>query len=163
LLAFIRKWLFSVAEPSATKLPLQHLLLRYWLPAIAWTFFIFQLAGPSYGFHQSDGKLQILLHWLHFHIKQETVDMVNGFIRKSGHVAVYWILSLLWFRVLRGVPITIHWDKKWMWTALVICLSVASVDEYHQLYVLGRSGEWHDVLLDMVGAGYAQWILYRMH
>jgi len=154
--------LFPVADASTATNTKLRLILLYWLPAIAWTLFILRLSGPSYGFHHSDGRLQTLLQWLHIHIRQETTDMVNGFIRKSGHVVVYWILSLLWFRALRGVSKIMDIRMRWIWTALVICLCVASIDEYHQFHVLGRSGEWHDILLDMIGAGYAQWLIFRI-
>ncbi|MDF2545716.1 MAG: hypothetical protein K0R93_614 [Anaerosolibacter sp.] len=70
------------------------------------------------------------------------------YIRKTGHLAEYFILSVLvcnalWISGLRGVKLY----------SVTFYMSVvyASLDEFHQSFVPGRGPQVEDVLLDGVG------------
>ena len=48
-----------------------------------------------------------------------------------------------------------------MMISLLICLIYAFSDEIHQLFVLGRSGEFRDVLIDFCGSILGYFIINR--
>ena len=68
-------------------------------------------------------------------------------VRKSAHIFAYFVLGVLVFRALRqtGLARPILW-------AIIICATYAATDEFHQLFVPGRSGEVRDILIDTVAA-----------
>ena len=76
-------------------------------------------------------------------------DIINFSIRKAAHFGVYLVLGLLVFNGLIHSSIP---RSKAIILALLICVLYAISDEFHQLYVPGRSGQVSDVLLDSSGA-----------
>lgn len=88
------------------------------------------------------------------------VELLSFFERKAAHMFLYFILALLvWFAVCfftrrPGMRIGL--------TALA-CVLLATLDEYHQTMVPGRSGELRDVLVDLCGAGAALGFLALPH
>ena len=73
----------------------------------------------------------------------------HHYLRKTGHVAGYGILSLL---LLRGWSATFGQTQALLWrTALLSWLGtafVASMDEWHQSFIPSRTGTWRDAVLD---------------
>ena len=99
----------------------------------------------------------------------------NSILRKSGHFLGYAILSWLVFRALKlthrgrlrlvlqrrwGIFFRDLWQREWALIAILFTLVTASYDELHQVTLASRTGTWHDVLLDTVGAVLMQWMLY---
>src|ERR1700694_238428 len=108
-------------------------LLSLWAPVLIWCGFIFYLSSiPHLRFVQS--------HW----------DLL---IRKIGHFGVYGILARLIARALTGSTFW-PWRKIFLWS-LVSTVLYACSDEYHQRSVAGRSGAFHDVVIDGAGAWFA--------
>ena len=66
-------------------------------------------------------------------------------VRKSAHVFVYIVLSILIFTVLIEY---FEFNKRLVIYSIIFCLLYSISDEVHQLFILGRSGEIRDVLLD---------------
>jgi VanZ family protein len=69
---------------------------------------------------------------------------------KVAHVLEYGILGILWARAAKT-----SWPH---WTFLLVLASISLftglygvIDEWHQLYVSGRSADWHDALADLCG------------
>lgn len=73
----------------------------------------------------------------------------HRYLRKTGHVLGYGMLSLL---LLRGWRATLGDAHAWMWrTALLAWVGtafVASMDEWHQSFIPSRMGSPRDVVLD---------------
>jgi VanZ family protein len=87
---------------------------------------------------------------------------LNLFARKVAHFVVYAVLSGLFFRAFRASDRDPRaWRSRWMWLSLTVCFATASGDELRQALTLLRSGEVHDVLLDMFGAASMQWVIWR--
>lgn len=83
-------------------------------------------------------------------------DQWNFFIRKASHFTEYGIFStliLLFFRTFK------RFRKKCFIIAGGISFLYASLDEFHQLFVPGRSGSFIDVLIDTAGALFALLII----
>lgn len=70
--------------------------------------------------------------------------MINNFIRKSAHVFLYFILSIL-------VSNALKYKDKWIIYTTIICLMYAISDEIHQYFVPGRGPHIIDVLIDSIG------------
>lgn len=104
-------------------------------------------------------------HWLypilHFltGMDHTQFDIWHPYIRKSGHVLGYGTLSVLLFlawRTTLRLPSRCTWAWRWAVVSLSMTALVASLDEWHQLYLPGRTGAFHDVVLDSVAALAAQ-------
>lgn len=80
---------------------------------------------------------------------REIARAIEGFVRKAAHMTEYAILSILLY-VWIG-----YWDMI-VWKRAVLSMIIASLyaasDEFHQLFVAGRSGRVIDVLIDSSGA-----------
>lgn len=63
-----------------------------------------------------------------------------------GHLAAYFVLGFL---VLWAFG---HTGRSAKWLTVVICTLYGATDEFHQLFVDGRSAQWHDLLNDAIGA-----------
>lgn len=63
-----------------------------------------------------------------------------------GHLVAYYVLGLfVWWGIGNNRP-----SAKWL--TVIICALYGVTDEWHQLYVDGRSAEWIDLLNDTIGA-----------
>ena len=70
-------------------------------------------------------------------------------VRKTAHFIIYLTLGILVLSFIREFRCL---DYKSLVIAIIICFLYACSDEFHQLFVSGRSGEIKDVLLDTIGA-----------
>lgn len=79
------------------------------------------------------------------------VALVNAPLRKLAHATVYCILAILLLAISR----IIFSHRKYLLSCFVVlglCLAFALTDEYHQLFVDGRTGQMLDVIIDFIGA-----------
>lgn len=80
----------------------------------------------------------------------EIVASLQFLARKSAHFSIYMILGVLSFLTF------ISYEKLLFALRLTtsggICLLYATSDEFHQLFIPGRSGEVRDVMIDFSGA-----------
>jgi len=70
-------------------------------------------------------------------------------IRKGAHFSVYAVLGLLSFNAFLQSGVR---EKKALFFAWLLATAYAGVDEYHQTFIPGRSGEVTDVMIDSAGA-----------
>ena len=81
--------------------------------------------------------------------KEEIMSKVDTAFRKVAHASVFLVLSVLVCFLVKEYTLNI---KKILIISAIICFLYACSDEIHQLYVIGRSGEVKDVLIDNIGA-----------
>ena len=81
--------------------------------------------------------------------REEKIDRYVKFIRKSAHFTLYLILGLLIINAIYEYKLE---DTKTILLALSLAFLYATSDEFHQLFVPGRSGEVLDVLIDTLGS-----------
>ena len=86
--------------------------------------------------HPSEGKLEALI------IK------LNQPLRKVVHAGEYLVLSILLIVLLTTMGIK---GKKVYFITIITCFLYACTDEYHQTFVVGRSGRFIDTLIDTTG------------
>ncbi|WP_234123141.1 VanZ family protein [Clostridium hydrogenum] len=87
-------------------------------------------------------------------------EKFNLFIRKNAHAFEYCVLAvvitiLLFCFGLKGKGAIVY--------ILFICLLYAVLDEFHQLYVPGRTSQVSDVLVDFLGANLGMWFSYLIY
>lgn len=73
--------------------------------------------------------------------------LLEFFFRKGAHVAEYAVLTMLWFK-------TLHFSifgKYRIIISPVMAILYAVSDEWHQSYIIGRTGHAIDVAVDSIG------------
>lgn len=124
-----------------------------WLFVIIWMVLIFLFSNES-GITSTNTSNLIVKKVIFledcFGISFETLTF---FIRKSAHFILYFILGIFILNATKGIK------NDWL-TALLLCLLYACTDEVHQLFVMGRSGELKDVLIDFIGSSLGVYCCY---
>ncbi len=125
----------------------------YWAPPVVWMMLILWLSSDSFGQAKTGAFLMPLLRWLFPGATNEALDLTHVAVRKLGHLTVYAVLALLWYRAFvrgRSLP-----AGRSAWLAGAIAVAWAAVDESRQSLTLTRTGSVADVVIDAVGAATA--------
>lgn len=81
--------------------------------------------------------------------EEQLIEKLNQPLRKCMHASVYFVLSILIFNCLKTFKIS-------GWKTVIIPIGIAFLyactDEFHQLFVAGRTSQFTDVLIDTFGA-----------
>jgi len=133
-----------------------------WLAALLWLGLI---AFESTNALSAAKTSRILYPLLHFLLGLDPIRFLTWhfFLRKTGHVIGYAVMSLLFYRAWKvtisvsGYP---RWSIVWASIAFTMTALVASLDEWHQTFLPSRTGTIHDVLLDSTAALVAQLLIY---
>ena len=80
--------------------------------------------------------------------RKEVINKFNKPLRKIAHATEYCILSILIIIALTKSGLK---EKKAIIISLLISIIYACSDEYHQTFINGRTGQFNDVLIDMLG------------
>lgn len=78
------------------------------------------------------------------------MDLLTFCLRKAAHMGAYFILAGLLLWALRA---WLDSPGRRAGAALLLTGLLAGLDEFHQTFVPGRSGQVRDVLIDLTGAG----------
>jgi VanZ family protein len=108
--------------------------LHLWLPVVAWMALIFSLSAQRDLPHPE-------AHWASL--------LISG----GAHAFMFGILAMLWARALVGRPRT---------CAFCVTVLYALSDEFHQLFVPGRTADPVDLLCDALGALAGLWLWAHM-
>jgi VanZ family protein len=134
--------------------------LKYWLPALAWQGVIAIFSTRVFGAGRTGIWLRLLLEALHVQVTQPTFETLHYLWRKGAHFFAYGVLSLLMFRALRGTDLLPReWKLRYLMISFFVCVLTAIVDETHQYFTPGRTGNPNDVLLDSVAAAFVQMVI----
>ena len=76
-------------------------------------------------------------------------------VRKSAHFLIYFVLGLLVLNSFNN-------DKKYLVYSIIICFLYSITDEVHQIFVVGRSAEVLDVLIDTTGSSLGVLLLHKI-
>ena len=77
--------------------------------------------------------------------KEIIVKNSSFYIRKIAHLTEYLILGFLMFNLLKQYSVTN------IYYAIGLSILYSCTDEFHQLFISGRSGSIRDVLIDSIG------------
>ena len=131
-------------------------LVRAWWPAVVWIGLITFESTDFFSSEHTGSLLYTLLTRLFGQINFYDFLIFHHYLRKTGHVVGYGMLSLLLLRGWRATLGRVH--TLLLRTALLSWLGtafVAAMDEWHQSYIPSRTGTVWDVALDSVaGVGF---------
>lgn len=88
---------------------------------------------------------------------EQIVDKLNHPLRKVAHASEYFIFTTLILIALKNSGVN---GIKMFTVAFVICFIYACTDEYHQIFVNGRTGQFSDTLIDTLG-GFISCVMYK--
>lgn len=132
-----------------------------WLITVLWMILIYKLSDES-GTESTVRTSSVLLYFRMIIGKQIFSEFL---IRKMAHMIEFSVLTIFSFLAIRATnkisvktsyaynPVKfIKSDNEvYIVFALWFCTFYAIIDEYHQLFITGRSGSIYDVLIDLVG------------
>lgn len=127
------------------------------LICLAWILVIYAFSAMNAASSTSitDEALKVLAH---IRTNNEHIDALFTYltknhsifyiIRKMAHMFVFCVLQIVAFNLLRFLNIS--FIKSIIFSILIV-FGYACVDEFHQLFVDGRSGLFSDVIIDTIG------------
>lgn len=120
------------------------ILCIIWMLVIFW--FSAQVADDSQ--EMSDFFVHLLDAVFSLDIMRNEIirDMTSFLVRKAAHMSEYAVLAILF-----GLTIREYKKEPWLLLALAATAAYVATDEFHQLFVPGRSGQLKDVLIDTAG------------
>jgi VanZ family protein len=138
--------------------------LKYWIPAICVAVLISTFSTHYFSSAETSKLLIPFLHWIFPAASLHTLNRMHTAIRKLAHVTEFGVFSIAVFHGVRGERY--GWRPKWALITLIIAVSYAGLDEWHQSFVPMRDARFRDVLIDSTGALLAQvlvWIYAKLH
>jgi len=87
-------------------------------------------------------------------------DSISTFlIRKSAHIFMFFVLGALLYLLMKSFKLS---RNKRIGFSILIAAIYGVVDELHQTFVPGRSGELRDVAIDTIGASLGVALCYNI-
>lgn len=124
-----------------------------WLAVIIWMAVIFYLSSQTStdSNRLSTGVTEHVAYTVEYVSASEDMNILhlNRVVRKNAHFIAYLILGILVIQAMRRFSIA--WQKCVVYS-LLICITYAVSDEWHQQFVPGRGPEIRDVWIDSIGA-----------
>lgn len=120
--------------------------LRAWIILIIWMGIIFLLSHQPNSGKATYNVIENILPSIQ---TPSLLNTINFIIRKSAHLIEYFILAFLTVSLLK------EYTSKQIIIfiiSLFFCFSYAVTDEYHQLFIQGRTGALKDVFIDTTGS-----------
>ena len=117
---------------------------------IFWLLAAIFIAQSIFGFSSqtSHESSSLSLQFAKWFVPFMELDTAQFMIRKLAHFTIYTSLS---FSVFRSMSFLFP-EKKHLWLfCILFVIAYACLDEFHQLFVNGRSGEFRDVFIDSCG------------
>lgn len=91
--------------------------------------------------------------------KEAYADLLNPPLRKAAHMTEYAVLAMLFFLFFKMMDVP---KRRNYLISILLTFLYATSDEFHQLFVPGRSGSVKDVLIDSTGGVIAVLLLFAV-
>lgn len=134
-------------------------LIYRWLAVIVWMVIIYILSDQpaSISDELSVGIIDRVfsIFGINISLNQDLLQLFNYIIRKSAHFVTFFTLGILLCHAIIKKAIV----KEYL-IVVGIAFLYAVFDEVHQLFVVGRSGQISDVVIDFAGVLLAVLIYY---
>jgi VanZ family protein len=137
--------------------------LKYWLPAICVAILISLFSTHYFSSQQTARVIIPVLRWFLPFASFRTLNRMHTLIRKLAHVTEFGVFSTSVFYGVRGKRS--GWQLNWAVYTLLIAVTYAGLDEWHQTFVPLREARVRDVLIDSIGALLAQifvWVVPQL-
>lgn len=124
-----------------------------WMLLVIWMIFIFIMSSFNGNISSNQsGSIADLIYNL-FNISD--TEKVSLIVRKCAHVSEFFILGILVINLIS------KYNVKYSYLiSFIVCVLYASSDEFHQLFVPGRSGQVTDIFIDMIGTIFSLLAMY---
>lgn len=110
---------------------------------ILWCLLIFYFSNqPGSVSSHSSG---LIVKMVRIIIPTGNIELLTFIIRKLAHMFLYFMLTILTYNCFKQF----NFKKKYL--IILFCFLYAISDEIHQLFIVNRSCELRDVLIDMIG------------
>lgn len=124
-----------------------------WMLLVIWMIFIFIMSSFNGNISSNQsGSIADLIYNL-FNISN--TEKVSLIVRKCAHVSEFFILGILVINLVSKYNV-----KHISFISFIVCVLYASSDEFHQLFVPGRSGQVTDIFIDMIGTIFSLLVMY---
>lgn len=143
---------------------MKYKLLIKWILVILWMIVIFTFSNMNgddsedksnglinYGVNcviDAGNNLGITDYQLSDNEIEELIEKLSYPVRKCAHMFLYFVYSILLILLLKEYNISF---KKIFIYALITCFIYSLTDEFHQLFISDRSGQFSDCLIDTFG------------
>ena len=122
-----------------------HLLLP-----LFWMAVIFMLSQQPASI--SSGQSGVFVEQLRHIAPSVDQQLLTFLVRKGAHIFAYFVLGILTFNALWRVDLSKLKFNYPVGLSIIVCALYAVSDEFHQLFVSGRSGELRDIMIDSCAA-----------
>ena len=134
-------------------------LMRY-IPLLLWMALISFASTNSFSASNTSRFIRPLLIWLFPQISEERIAVFHFLVRKVSHFSEYAILGFLAARTFSSSSQRLL-RNYWLQTTLILIVSYALLDEFHQSFVSSRTASIYDSLIDISGGVFALlWFAY---
>ena len=126
-----------------------------WLALLVWMGVIFYFSHQSgdASMQLSDGILDSFKSLFQNFLDYHTLSYI---VRKIAHFTEYFILGLLIYHLVKQYRVISKTEIIWM---ILFCVIYAMSDEFHQVFIGGRSPKVFDVIIDSLGSSLSILIL----
>lgn len=128
-----------------------------WLALLVWMGVIFYFSHQSgdASMQLSDGFLDSFESLFQNFLDYHTLSYI---VRKIAHFTEYFILGLLIYHLVKQYRVISKTEIIWM---ILFCVIYAMSDEFHQVFIGGRSPMIFDVIIDSLGSSLSI-LLFRL-
>ena len=127
------------------KLSKIHLLLP-----LLWMAVIFMLSQQPASV--SSGQSGVFVEQLRHITPNVDQQLLTFLVRKGAHIFAYFVLGILTFNALWWVDLSKFKFNRPATLSIIVCALYAASDEFHELFIIGRSGELRDIIIDSCAA-----------
>ena len=110
---------------------------------VLWMIIIFGLSNQSGTVSTNQSSVLVDFLYSIIHIDKDVLIVV---VRKFAHIVEYLILFILMYNYIKY-----HNIKNKLELSMILCILYSIIDETHQLFISGRSGQILDVFIDSIG------------
>jgi len=132
--------------------------LKYWIPAIVVAILISIFSTHYFSGEETARVIIPILHRIFPFATDRELRWMHIGIRKLAHITEFGVFSIAVFRGVRAERR--GWNIQWALITLLIAVTYAGLDEWHQSFVPLREPRVRDVLIDTAGALLAQFLVW---
>lgn len=128
-------------------------------PLLLWIVFISVASTGGFSAANTSSILRPLLLWFFPDLTEPQLATVHFITRKAGHFSEYAVLAFLARRAFISSAKTFV-RQYWFQLGLLLVVSYAFLDEFHQYFVPSRTGSMYDSFIDIAG-GLTVLLIYK--
>jgi VanZ family protein len=130
-----------------------------WAMTVAWAVLIFNLSTSTFAGSFSAILLSDILRLLHLSVSRDTFVTIHFLFRKLAHCTEYAIFSLFLYHCFLNSNRTV-WRARTAAFSVLVAGVYSLTDEFHQVFVPGRTASFIDCGIDTTGAAMGILVVY---